>query len=162
MASTPQVALAGPTRPLGSPEIPQVFLPSALKKGTYSPRLYAAATVHFRDRKRKVEEVARQVAFVLPLVEGQKRVDWEAATPCQSSPAELLKEAPVAAPFLPLPSAAMQLVTFTRWAKGFDRWLARTQKLDVVTETDPKEQLSLPPRRGGVSVEIVAIAWELI
>ena len=43
------------------PEIPQVYLPSALKKGTYSPRLYAAATVRFRDRKRKVEEVARAV-----------------------------------------------------------------------------------------------------
>ena len=56
----------------------------------------------------------------------------------------------------------MQLVTFTRWAKNFDRWLARTQKLDVVTEADPPERLSLPPRRGGVAVDLLAIAWELV
>ena len=143
------------------PEIPQVYLPSALKKGTYSPRLYAAATVRFRDRKRKVEEVARPVAFTIPLVEGLKKVDWDAAVACPVTPAELLKEPPVAAPYLPLPQAAMQMVTFTRWAKHFDRWLARTQKLDVVTQTDPPEQLSLPPRRGGVSVDLIAIAWEL-
>jgi hypothetical protein len=154
--------LAGPTRPLGSPEIPQVFLPSALKTGTYSPRLYAAATVRFRDRKRKIEEVAKPVAFLLPLVDAQKKMDWESATPCPVSPAQLLKDAPVAAPYLPLPASAMQLGTFTRWAKNFDRWLARTQKLDVTTETEPPEQVSLSPRRGGVSVDLVAIAWELL
>jgi hypothetical protein len=138
--------LAGPTRPLGSPEIPQVFLPSTLKTGTYSPRLYAAATVR----------------FLLPLVDAQKKMDWESATPCPVSPAQLLKDAPVAAPYLPLPASAMQLGTFTRWAKNFDRWLARTQKLDVTTETEPPEQVSLSPRRGGVSVDLVAIAWELL
>jgi len=68
VAPTPQTTLAGPTRPTGSPEIPQVFLPSASKKGTYSPRLYGAATVHFRDRKRKIDEI-RSVAFLLPLPE---------------------------------------------------------------------------------------------
>ena len=162
MASTPQAALAGPTRPLGSPEIPQLFLPSASKHGTYSPTLYAAATVRFRDRKRKVEEVSRPVAFTVPLIDSLKKVDWEAATPCPVPPGQLLKEPPVAAPYLPLPQAAMQMVTFTRWAKNFDRWLARTQRLDVVTQTDPPEQLSLPPRRGGVNIDIIAIVWELV
>ena len=109
-----------------------------------------------------MDEVAKPVAFLLPLVDGQKKMDWEAATPCPIAPAQLLKEAPVAAPYLPLPASAMQLVTFTRWAKDFDRWLARTQKLEVATDADPAELLSLPPRRGGVSVDLVAIAWELI
>ena len=101
------------------------------------------------------------MAYLLPLLDGQKKIDWESATPCPINPGQLLKEAPVAAPYLPLPASAMQLATFTRWAKNFDRWLARTQRLDVVTESDPPEQLSLPPRRGGVSVDLVAIAWEL-
>ena len=101
------------------------------------------------------------MAFVLPLLDGQEKMDWESATPCDISPTQLLKDAPVAAPYLPLPASAMQLVTFTRWAKNFDRWLARTQRLDVVTEPDSVEPLSLPPRRGGVSVDLVAIAWEL-
>jgi hypothetical protein len=142
------------------PEIPQVFLPSSSKKGTYSPRLYAAASVHFRDRKRKIDEV-RPVAFLLPLAEGVKKVEWDSAQACEVTPAQLLKEAPVAAEYLPLPQAAMQLQTFTRWAKQFDRWLARTQRLESTVAGDPPETVALAPKRGGVSVEIVAIAWEL-
>lgn len=163
MAPTPKPQPAGPTRPLGVPEIPQLFLPTASKKGTYSPRLYGAATVHFRDRKRKVEQV-RPVAFVVPLVPGIRTVDWEGAQPTDVTPAQLLKEAPVEAAYLPLPTGAMQLKSFTRWAKNFDRWLARTQRLDVpgsAAGLEPVEALSLAPKRGGVSVEIVAIVWEL-
>ena len=65
MASTPKTTLAGPSRPLGAPEIPQVFLPTTSNKGTYSPKLYGAASVHFRDRKRKVDQL-KKVAFVIP------------------------------------------------------------------------------------------------
>jgi hypothetical protein len=68
---------------------------------------------------------------------------------------------PVAAAFLPLPAAAMQVPVFSRWAKNFDRWLARTQRLETTTAQEPAEAVSLSPKRGGVSVEIVAIAWEL-
>jgi len=117
--------------------------------------------VHFRDRKRKIDEV-RPVAFIAPLAEGVKNIDWDAAQPCPVAPTQLLKEAPVAADYLPLPSAALQLQTFTRWAKNFDRWLARTQRLDTTVNSDPPETLALAPKRGGVSVEIVAIAWELV
>ena len=172
MATTPKTELAGPTRPLGTPEIPQVFLPTSSKKGTYSPRLYGAATVQFRDRKRKIDEV-RQVAFTVPLAPGVRTVDWEGAQPTDVTPVQLLKEAPVNGPYLPLPPGAMQLMTFTRWAKNFDRWLARTQRFEppasgtaaapntTATTGDTPEVLSLAPKRGGVSVEIVAIAWEL-
>ena len=145
---------------MGSPDIPQLFLPTTSKKGTYSPRLYGAATVQFRDRKRKVDQ-PRFVAFLVPLAPGMRTVDWEGAQPCDLKPAQLLKEAPVEAPFLPLPPGAMKLPSFTRWAKNFDRWLARTQKLDATTKSDPPEQVTLAPTRGGVSVELVAIAWEL-
>ena len=160
MAPSTQTTLAGPTRPTGSPDIPQVFLPSASNKGTYSPWLYGAASVHVRDRKRKVDEI-RPVAFLVGLPDGVRKIEWDTARPTDITPAQLLKEMPVAAPFLPLPAAAMQLPVFTRWAKNFDRWLARTQRLDVTSSQDPPESVSLTPKRGGVSVEIVAIAWEL-
>lgn len=174
MASTPKTDLAGPTRPIGTPEIPQVFLPTSSKKGTYSPRLYGAATVHFRDRKRKIDEL-RPVAFTVPLAPGVRTVDWEGAQPIDVTPAQLLKEAPVVAPYLPLPPGAMQLKTFTRWAKNFDRWLARTQRYEApatgapsgaatnapASGGDAPDVVSLAPKRGGVSVEIVAIVWEL-
>ena len=140
--------------------MPQLFLPTTSKQGTYSPSLYGAATVQFRDRKRKVDQ-PRFVAFLLPLAPGARTVDWDASQPSDIKPADLLTDAPVDAPFLPLPAAAMRLTTFTRWAKNFDRWLARTQKLDATTKSDPPEQVSLAPTRGGVSVELVAIVWRL-
>jgi hypothetical protein len=153
-------ALPGPTRPIGSPDIPQQFLPTASKKGTYSPKLYGAATVQFRDRKRKVDQ-PRFVAFLVPLTPGTRTVDWEGAQPCSVKPAELLAQPPVEAEYLPLPPAATRLTSFTRWAKNFDRWLARTQRMDATTKSDPPEQVSIAPARGGVSVELVAIVWEL-
>lgn len=101
------------------------------------------------------------MAFLVPLAPGVRAVDWDGAQPCDVKPAQLLKEPPVDAPFLALPPAATRLTSFTRWAKNFDRWLARTQRLDATTKSDPPEQVSLAPTRGGVSVELVAIVWEL-
>lgn len=160
MATDTPTPLTGPTRPTGSPDIPQLFLPTTGKKGTYTPKLYGAATVQFRDRKRKVDQ-PRFVAFLVPLPTGARTVDWDSAQPTDIKPAQLLKEAPAPAEFQALPPGAMKLPTFTRWAKNFDRWLARTQKLDATTKSDPPEPVSLSPTRGGVSVELVAIVWEL-
>lgn len=102
------------------------------------------------------------MAFLTPLVPGLRTVDWEGAVATDVTPAQLLKDAPVAANFLPLPTGAMQLKSFTRWAKNFDRWLARTQRYEIPASQDPPAEASaLAPKRGGVSVEIVAIAWEL-
>ena len=72
-----------------------------------------------------------------------------------------MKEPPASASYAPLPADAMQLPTFTRWAKQFDRWLARTQRVEITTKQDPPETVSIGPKRGGVSVELVAIVWEL-
>jgi hypothetical protein len=51
---------------------------------------------------------------------------------------------------------------FTRWAKAFDRWLARTQRFDVAPRDEGDAPGSLAPKRGGVSVELVAILWQLV
>jgi hypothetical protein len=161
VATNEKTTLAGPSRPLGSPDIPQFFLPTSSKKGTYAPRLYGAASIQFGDRRRKIDEV-RKVAVVLPLDPMAKTVDWESAKPCSVAPDKLLKDAQVAAEYLPLPRGAMELTSFTRWAKAFDRWLARTQRLEATTKSEPAETVSLGPKRGGVSVELVAIVWELV
>lgn len=122
--------------------------------------MYGAATVQFRDRKRKVDQ-PRFVAFTVGLTPTTRTVDWEGAQPCLVKPADLLQTAPVEGEYQALPPAAMKLTSFTRWAKNFDRWLARTQRLDATTKSDPPETVSLAPARGGVSVELVAIVWEL-
>lgn len=152
--------LAGPTRPLGSPEIPQFHLPASGAKGVYAPRLYGAAQIQFADRRRRLEDT-RRVAFLVPLDVAMRTVDWEAAQPTAVLPADLLKAPLVAAGYLPLPACSMELKTFTRWAKNFDRWLARTQRVELATRQDPPEAVSIGPKRGGVSVELVAIVWEL-
>ena len=160
MAANKNAILAGPTRPLGAPDIPQFHLPAGAAKGVWAPRLYGVAEIRFGDRKRRLEET-RRVAFLLPLDATMKTVDWDGAQPTDVQPAALLKDAPVVASYLPLSSAAMQIASFTRWAKNFDRWLARTQRAEFTTKQDPPEAVSLGPKRGGVSVELVAIVWEL-
>jgi hypothetical protein len=152
--------LAGPSRPLGTPEIPQFHLPSGKTKGTWAPRLYGVASIQFADRKRKLDET-RRVAFLLPLGTDVRTVDWEKAEPTPVMPAALLKDAPTAAAYQPLPAGATEVKTFTRWAKTFDRWLARTQRVEATTKQEPPEAVSIGPKRGGVSVELVAIVWEL-
>jgi hypothetical protein len=160
VATHPNPTLSGPSRPLGSPEIPQFHLPTKASSGVYTPKLYGAAKIQFRDRKRRIEEL-RRVAYLVPLDPAVRAVDWEGAQATGLMPEQLLKTLPVAANYLPLPSGAMDLKVFTRWAKRFDRWLARTQRLDTTTKTDPPESVSLGPMRGGVSVELVAIVWDL-
>ena len=170
--------LAGPTRPLGSPEIPQFHLPpSAGESGAYSPWLYGAATIHFGNKKRKLDET-RRVAFRVPLTPGTRTVEWESAKPIDVMPEALLKSPAVEAPYLPLPAGAMTIKTFTRWAKTLDRWLARTQRLEVAPRSEAKAKADGPkpegaadvepaqpeligPKRGGVAVELVAILWDL-
>jgi hypothetical protein len=159
VAAKKEPILAGPTRPLGSLEIPQFYLPAS-GKGTYTPRVYGAARIQFADRKRRLDD-ARRVAFLAPIDPTARTLDWDQAKPTSVMPEQLLKDPPVKATYLPLADSAMQTTSFTRWAKNFDRWLARTQRIELATTQDPPETVSVGPKRGGVSVEVVGIAWEL-
>jgi hypothetical protein len=160
VVATHDTALAGPTRPLGSPDIPQFYASSPAKHGVYTPYLYGAAGIRFGNKKRKIDE-ARRVAFVVRLEASTKTVDWDEAAPIDIDPDRLLKEPPVSGHYLPLPAGAMDLKVFARWAKSFDRWLARTQRLDVTPQPDMPDVTFIGPKRGGVSVDLIAIVWRL-
>ena len=160
MVATLEHSLAGPSRPLGSPEIPQFHLPTRSEKGVYAPWLYGSARIHFVDRKRKLDEI-RRVAFRVPLRPETRTLEWEAAEAIDVLPEGLLSDAPAAAPYLPLPAGAMDTKVFTRWAKKLDRWLARTQRLEVPVAADGQAAPPLGPKRGGVSVDLVAVVWDL-
>jgi hypothetical protein len=157
MAAKEDPLLAGPTRPLGAPEIPQFYLPGK-GRGVYTPMVYGSARIQFADRKRGVDET-RRVAFLAPIPAVLKTLDWEQATPTDVQPEHLLPEAPGAATYRPLAGSAMQLNTFKRWARAFDRWLARTQRLELTTTTDTPETVVVGPKRGGVKVDLVAVVW---
>jgi len=144
-----------------APEVPKFYLPTSATSGTYAPRLYGAADIRFGESKRRLD-ARRHVAFLLPLDGASKIVDWDTASPTPITVSQLLKDPPVAADHQPLSAAATQAKTFTRWAKNFDRWLARTQRIELSTKQDPPELVTVGPKRGGVKVQLVAIVWELI
>jgi len=151
--------------PLGSSDIPQFHLPAQKHSGkaVYAPYLYGAATIQFADKRRGVDE-ERKVAFLLALDPAAKTIDWDQARPTPVSQEQLLPVPAAAADYLPLPSGATQTKVFTRWAKQFDRWLARTQRVMLQSKAEPPdtpEPVEIRPKRGGVSVNLVAIAWEL-
>ena len=165
MAETTRVKLAGPTKPLGTTDIPQFHLPAQKPAGkaVYAPFLYGAATIQFADKRRGVDEV-RKVLVLLPLDPAAKTIDWEQAKATNITQEQLLAGPPVVAEHLALPAGATQAKVFTRWAKQFDRWLARTQRVlleskDANAQPEPAE---IRPKRGGVTVNLVAIVWELV
>ncbi len=162
MGEQTKLKLAGPTRPLGSPDIPQVHLPAGKPAGkvTYTPYLYGAAVIQFADKRRGVDE-ERKVQFLLPLDPATKTIDWEQAKPTEITQEQLLQAPAETGEYQPLPAAATKTLTFTRWAKQFDRWLARTQSVTLMSKTDPPEPAEIRPKRGGVNVNLVAIAWEI-
>jgi len=162
MAAKAESLQTGSTPPPGSPDIPQRFLPSSVAAGagTYVPRVYGAARIQFADRRRGLEET-RRVAFLAPINPTGRTLDWDAAKPTDVMPEQLLEQPPTDASYLPLSTAATQIVTFTRWARAFDRWIARTQRIELLSRQEPAEPVTLGPKRGGVSVELVAIVWEL-
>ncbi len=161
MAEQTKLPQAGPTRPLGSPDIPQLYLPGPKTSGkvTYTPYLYGSAGIQFADKRRGVDE-ERKVQVLLPLEATTKTIDWEQAKTTEFSEEQLLKAAPQAGDYQPLPAAAAKTLTFTRWAKQFDRWLARTQRVTLMSKTEPPEPAEVRPKRGGVNVNLVAIVWE--
>jgi hypothetical protein len=161
VVATHETALAGPSRPLGSPDIPQFYLPTTAKPGVYAPHVYGSAVIRFGNKKRKIDE-ARRVAAMVRLQPATRTVDWEAATAVGVMPDGLLREPPTTAPYLPLPAGAMDPKVFTRWARHFDRWLARTQRLDVTPLPETPEVTAIGPKRGGVAVDLVAIVWVLV
>jgi len=160
VATNEKAGLAGPNRPLGSPDIPQFYLPAGVDKGVYTPRLYGSAVIRFGGGRRKINETRRS-AFLVPIDASTRTVDWDAGRATEIMPDQLLKAPPKQASYLPLPGGAMELKTFTRWATHFDRWLARTQRLVVTPKTEDADEVTVGPKRGGVSVELVGIAWEL-
>ncbi len=125
---------AGPSSiatPIIGAEIPQLYLPrDAGNTRPYEPYLYGSAQLFFGDSKVAVDE-ARRVSVIVPLDAGARAVDWERAAPIDAAPHDLAAEPPVEAGYAPLPSFATNAAKFAKLARDFDRWLGRTQRLDL-------------------------------
>jgi len=117
------------SRPLVPPEIPQFFMPGS-GTGVWVPQLYGAADVEFVDARRGIA-THRTVQVVMPLDGSLAVLDWEASRPVEVAPQALSSTAPAGATFAAVPAHALQVKSFAKWSKDFDRWLARTQRLEV-------------------------------
>jgi hypothetical protein len=58
-------------------------------------------------------------------------VNWDEARVCEVPPADLLAEPMGAGAFAAVPAQALQAKSFAKWSKEFDRWLSRTQRLEL-------------------------------
>lgn len=135
---TDQAALRtdGGQRPLLPPEIPQFFMPApAGAAGVWVPHLYGSADVDFVDAKRGVDE-RRAVHVVVPLTTPAVVVEWAEATSSDVSPRELVADAGGAGSFAPVPASLLTQKAFTKWTADLDRWLARSQRLDLFRHAD--------------------------
>ena len=119
------------SRPLVPPEIPQFFMPaSGQGRGVWVPHLYGAADVDFADARRGIDE-RRAVTVALALESAVAVINWDEARVCEVPPADLLAEPSGAGAFAAVPTQALQEKSFAKWSKDFDRWLSRTQRLEL-------------------------------
>jgi hypothetical protein len=133
-------------RPIVPPGIQEFFVPraesrargSAVSGGplTYVPIALGAATVTFADGRRGID-ITREVLYAVPITEDAVPVDWADATALSVGPGDLLKEPEDdAAAFSPLPAAASRVSKYSAWTKSFSRWLAQTQRLELLRDTE--------------------------
>ncbi|HEX6323885.1 MAG TPA: DUF87 domain-containing protein, partial [Vicinamibacterales bacterium] len=122
---------ASAARPVVAADIPQLYLPRAEGDSRpYAPHFYGSAQLFFGDSKVAVDE-ARRVSVIVPLDAGARALDWDRAEPVDAGPQDLLAHAPTEAPYAPLPAYAANVQKFAKLARDFDRWLGRTQRLEL-------------------------------
>ena len=125
-------------RPILASDIPQLYLARAADDASaYQPHLYGSAQLFFGDSKFALDE-ARRVNVIVPLEAGTRVVDWDRAQPIDATPQELRDQPTVEAPYAPLPSFATSVEKFAKLARDFDRWLGRTQRLELFRHTGLK------------------------
>jgi hypothetical protein len=131
VASRAIVGESQSARPLVPPEIPQFFMPASGRgDGVWVPHLYGASDVDFADARRGIDE-RRAVTVALTLESAVAVVNWDEARVCEVPPADLLAEPMGAGAFAAVPAQALQAKSFAKWSKEFDRWLSRTQRLEL-------------------------------
>ncbi len=138
-AAAPPVAAtkstpAGGARPVLPPEIPQYFMPSAASNPSYHPRLYAAASIRFSD-KRLEDDYLREVSYLVPIDDDANPVNWEKAYSVDTSPDDLEASPAEAGTFADLPPAAAVIKNYARWQKDFSNWIFGAEQLTLFLST---------------------------
>jgi hypothetical protein len=131
---------AGPVgssgKPMLPPEVKEYFMPFERDKQstssfTLKPMLIGSAQVNFFEPKIKVK-FSKEKLFLTPITDNPVPVNWEDSREAKIRTSDL-KNAPQGnMVYADLPSAALKAKNYTSWAKDFEDWLSRTQKLELL------------------------------
>jgi hypothetical protein len=136
VAASAQAATGDPSAPILPPGIRQHFLPlrEAVPAGApilYTPALYAAATLHFVDARRQVDETTT-VQRIARLRDGAVTVDWSDAEATDVVAADVDVAPLPGARFARLPTAATAPKQYDTWKRALATSLYATQTLDLL------------------------------
>jgi hypothetical protein len=126
--------------PVLPPGIQQFFVPRSSSQNAaapsavhYTPVVLGAARVGFGDAKLGIDEM-RDVLYSAPIADGPIALDWAAAEPLDVRPSDLHGSPDAGATFAPLPAAALGAKSYSAWSKEFARWLAQSERFDVLRQ----------------------------
>jgi len=122
-------------KPIIPPGIREYFLPydhSAQKSANvaYQPMIVGAAQVCFSEPKAKAN-FAKELVFLAPISDSPIPVDWEEAKEADVRVSELKSVPTEGFEYACLPSVASNAKNYPTWAKEFENWLFRTQKIQL-------------------------------
>ena len=132
-ASAPVAAATSSARPVLPPDVPQFFSSTVSEPSMWVPTLYGAAEVAFVDAKRGVD-VQRMVTLAVPLDPSLILIEWDRAVESECDPRHLEREPAgnqATTAWGELPAAAAQAKSYPKWSKDFERWLAKSQRLEL-------------------------------
>jgi len=122
-------------RPMIPPDVREYFMPldlSAPKTDdtAYRPMIVGAAQVCFSNPKAKVDIVKEQV-FLTPVSDSPIPVNWNDSKEVNVKVTDLKNVPSGDFAYSDLPSAVLKAKNYASWAKDFEDWLSRTQKLEL-------------------------------
>jgi hypothetical protein len=95
------------------------------------PVLYGSARVHYTDTRRGIDTV-QDLRVAVPFSGGAVPIDWEHAEPSDATPEELTGTPPgsdAGVRYRPLPPAGLDPKRYAAWAKDFEQWVLRAERL---------------------------------
>jgi hypothetical protein len=117
-------------------EVPQYYLPL---RGTtppgptlvYQAGVLAAATISFVSTASGVATSTR-IRRIAPAPESSLALDWEKATPLETTLEDMDRQPASGASLLPLPDAMTRIASYRSWGTDFSDWAFRTQTMETL------------------------------
>lgn len=123
------------SKPMIPPDVREYFLPydrakQKISTPMYRPMIVGAAQMCFSEPKAKVV-VAKEQMFLVPVTDDPIPVDWDMAEEAKAKVSDLKSTPTGDFAYANLPSAALKAKNYSIWAKEFENWLFRTQKIQL-------------------------------